>query len=66
MFLGAIFKNDLVWELTDFVNYLMVLPNVLALFMLSKIVVDELKTNGKKSAVDTPNQPLSQNIEKGN
>jgi AGCS family alanine or glycine:cation symporter len=62
VFLGAVFQNDLVWELTDFVNYLMVLPNVLALFVLSKTVVNELKTNGKKSVIDTPNQPLNQNI----
>ena len=64
VFLGSIFKNDLVWELTDFFNYLMVLPNVLALFVLSKVVVNELKTNGKKSAIDTPNQPLEDKIEK--
>ncbi len=62
VFLGSVFHNDLVWEMTDFFNYLMVLPNVLALFMLSKTVINELKTNGKKSAVDTPNQPLNQNI----
>ena len=58
VFLGSIFQNDLVWELTDFFNYLMVLPNVLALFVLSKMVVDELKENGKKK----PNQKLSDNI----
>ena len=40
----------------------MVLPNVLALFMLSKTVIDELKTNGKKSVEKTPNEPLNQNI----
>ncbi len=62
VFLGSIFKNDLVWELTDFFNYLMVLPNVIAMFMLSKIVVTELNTNGKKSAVDTPNEPLNTEI----
>ena len=59
VFLGSVFKNDLVWELTDFFNYLMVLPNVIALFALSKIVVDELKQNGKgKSADETPNEKL--------
>ncbi len=59
IFLGSILQSDLVWELTDFVNYLMVFPNVLALIFLSKMVVTELKTNGKgKSAVETPNQPL--------
>jgi AGCS family alanine or glycine:cation symporter len=45
--LGSILKNDLVWELTDFFNYLMVFPNVLALFALSGLVVDELKERGK-------------------
>ena len=38
IFLGTILKNDLVWELTDFFNYLMVLPNAIALFALSKLV----------------------------
>ena len=41
--LGSLLKNDLVWELTDFFNYLMVLPNVIALFALQKLVVDEAK-----------------------
>ena len=63
VFLGSVFQNDLVWELTDFFNYLMVLPNVLAMFALSKIVVDEIKTNGKKSVGKTPNQALNKNIE---
>ena len=59
IFLGTIFKNDLVWELTDFFNYLMVFPNAIALFALSKMVVDELKENGKgKSASKAPNLPL--------
>ena len=38
IFLGTILKNDLVWELTDFFNYLMVLPKAIALFALSKLV----------------------------
>jgi AGCS family alanine or glycine:cation symporter len=41
--LGSLLKNDLVWELTDFFNYLMVLPNVIALFALQKLVVAEAK-----------------------
>ena len=43
IFLGSLLKNDLVWELTDFFNYLMVIPNALALFALSKIVVKSAK-----------------------
>ncbi len=39
IFLGTLTSNDLVWELTDFVNYLMVFPNVLALLALSGMVV---------------------------
>ena len=44
IFIGTTVSNDLVWELTDFFNYLMVIPNVIALAALSKIV--------KKSALD--------------
>ena len=43
IFLGSILHSDLVWELTDFFNYLMVLPNVIALFALGKIVKDASK-----------------------
>lgn len=48
IFLGSLLKNDLVWELTDFFNYLMVIPNALALFALSKVVVKSSKA--KKEA----------------
>lgn len=43
VFLGSMLSNDLVWELTDFFNQLMVIPNVLALFALGKLVADEAK-----------------------
>ena len=38
VFLGAVFQNDLVWELTDMFNNLMVLPNAIALVALVGIV----------------------------
>ena len=38
IFLGSILSNDLVWELTDMFNQLMVIPNVLALWALTKLV----------------------------
>ncbi|MBR5478629.1 MAG: sodium:alanine symporter family protein [Clostridia bacterium] len=38
IFMGTLLSNDLVWELTDFFNYLMVIPNALALIALYKIV----------------------------
>ena len=47
IFLGSCLSNDLVWELTDFFNYLMVIPNALALFALTKLVVNNSKSNKK-------------------
>ncbi len=45
IFLGAILSNDLVWELTDFFNYLMVLPNAIALIALGGVVAKNAKKN---------------------
>ena len=39
VFLGSVFQNDLVWEMTDMFNNLMVLPNAIALFALGGMVV---------------------------
>ena len=38
IFLGTLVSNDLVWELTDAFNYLMVIPNAIALFALGNMV----------------------------
>ena len=38
IFVGTVASNDLVWELMDAFNYLMVIPNALALFALTKMV----------------------------
>ena len=38
-FIGTVLQNDVVWELQDMFNQLMVLPNAIALFALSGIVV---------------------------
>ena len=43
VFLGTLLSNDLVWELTDFFNYLMVIPNVLGLIPLAAIVSNASK-----------------------
>ncbi len=48
IFFGTLLSNDLVWELTDFFNYLMVLPNAIALLALSKYVIAASKTNKLK------------------
>lgn len=43
IFLGTLMSNDLVWELTDAFNYLMVIPNAIALFALTGMVKASLK-----------------------
>ncbi len=39
IFLGTLASNDLVWELSDLFNQLMVIPNTIALFALTGMVV---------------------------
>ena len=51
IFLGSVLSNDLVWELTDMFNNLMVIPNVIALFALSGLVVAEVRKK-KQDKID--------------
>ena len=53
VFLGSIFSDDLVWEMTDFFNYLMVLPNVIALVALGRYVAAEAKRR-KADSLELP------------
>lgn len=46
---GSTLKVDLVWELADFFNGLMVVPNALALLALSGVVVKSCKTFSRKT-----------------
>ena len=41
--LGSLVSSDFVWELTDMFNNLMVIPNVLALFALTHLVIRKVK-----------------------
>ena len=45
---GSTLKVNLVWELSDFFNGLMVIPNLLALLALSGVVAKICKTYDKK------------------
>ena len=47
--LGSTLKVDLVWELADFFNGLMVIPNALALWALSRVVVGICKKYDRNS-----------------
>ena len=55
IFLGTLFPNDLVWELTDMFNNLMVIPNVIALFALSAMVVAVVKSKKEQKLEDQLN-----------
>ena len=43
IFLGTVTSSDLVWGLTDMFNQLMVIPNAIALFALTSMVVKAVK-----------------------
>lgn len=43
--LGTLVSSDFVWELTDMFNNLMVIPNVIALFALTNLVMSCIKKN---------------------
>ncbi len=62
VFAGSLLSSNLVWNFSDLFNYLMVIPNALALIFLSKSVISELKENGKKKSVPTPNKKLSNSV----
>ena len=49
IFVGTLVSNDLVWELTDMFNNLMVIPNTLALFALTSVVVTSCKKFSSKN-----------------
>ena len=48
IFLGTLASNDLVWELSDMFNQLMVIPNAIALFALTGVVVTSMKEDRGK------------------
>ena len=47
IFLGTLASNDLVWELSDMFNQLMVIPNAMALFALTGMVVNSVNSSKK-------------------
>ena len=48
IFLGTIASSDLVWELADMFNQLMVLPNAIALFALTGMVLSSVHKAANK------------------
>lgn len=41
IYIGAVIPLDLVWECTDFINALMIFPNILSLFLLQHLIKDK-------------------------
>ena len=56
IFVGTCVSNDLVWELTDAFNYLMVLPNVIALFAMTKVVKNSVAEIDKIKKAEKANK----------
>lgn len=52
VFIGSLLKIDLVWELVDFFNGIMVVPNLIALLLLSGITAKLLKDYKKNVPFD--------------
>lgn len=61
IFLGTLMSNDLVWELADAFNYLMVIPNALALFALTGMVKTSLNEVEKKNEIEQNDMGESEN-----
>ncbi len=60
IYVGASRESDLIWRMGDIANALMVLPNLLALLLLSGVVFKLAKgdrTAGKDHLADTPEEP---------
>ena len=52
IFTGSVLKIDLVWELSDFFNGIMVIPNLIAILLLSGKVAKLLKEYNEGIAYD--------------
>ena len=63
IFLGTMASNDLVWELSDMFNQLMVLPNALAMFALTSLVVGMMpKVQAKAKTQEAPEVEVKANV----
>ena len=44
VFMGAIFELEMVWNLSDAMNALMAIPNLIGLLLLSRILTQETRS----------------------
>ncbi len=59
VFAGTLLKNDLVWNLSDLFNMLMVIPNVMALAVLSGMVISAMKEKSPLPAIEDNREPAA-------
>ncbi|MDR2484140.1 MAG: sodium:alanine symporter family protein [Treponema sp.] len=68
VFIGSTVPLGLVWDIADTLNGLMVIPNVIAVLLLSRVIVQETKAyaDGNIDKVDTDPIPLRTDLIKKN
>lgn len=67
IFVGAVAELNLIWNLADLLNGLMAIPNIIAVLLLSKVIVDEtVKYSGEHiNDKDETKIPVLDNSTKG-
>jgi len=67
VFVGSVAKLDLVWNIADFMNGLMAIPNIFAVLLLSKVIADETKKYSGEHLMDRDMTeiPIIKNSTKG-
>ena len=58
IYIGAVIPLNVVWECTDFINALMIFPNVLSLFLLQ----DKVKAPAASSGASGLKRPKGRGI----
>ena len=67
VFIGSLVELSLVWNLCDILNGLMAIPNIFAVILLNKVIVNETKKYSGEHIMDKDDTeiPLLENSEKG-
>ena len=67
IFVGSVAELNLIWNLSDLLNGLMAIPNIIAVLLLSKVIADETKKYSGVHLDDKDNTeiPVLNNSKKG-
>ncbi|MEE3457286.1 MAG: sodium:alanine symporter family protein [Lachnospiraceae bacterium] len=67
VFVGSLVELNLIWNIADLLNGLMAVPNIFAVLLLSKVIVDETKkySGSHIDDKDTTEIPVLKNSKKG-